>query len=65
MNFAIQTERKIKRNRVVIVVRDNKRIACLLIDMTVTTDNNILIKEYNKLSNYKNLEIEFEKNVAT
>ena len=29
--------------------------------MSVSTDNNISIKEYNKISNYKNLWIEIEK----
>ena len=29
--------------------------------MTVPTDNNILVKEYNRISKYKNLEIEIEK----
>ena len=30
-------------------------------DMSVSTDNNISVKKYNKISNYKDLEIETEK----
>ena len=56
-DIAIQTKRKIKINRSDIVVKDYKRKTCLL-DMSVPTDNNISVKEYNKISKYKDLEIE-------
>ena len=48
----------IKSNRPVLVVRDCKRKTCLLIDTSGTTDNNISVKEYNKIGKYKDLEIE-------
>ena len=32
--------------------------------MSVPSDNNISVKEYNEISEYKDLEIETEKNVA-
>ena len=38
---------------------------CHLIDMLVPTDNNISVKEYNKISKYKDMKIEIEKNVAS
>ena len=60
-DFAIQTDRKIKSNRQDIVVKGYNRKTCLLIDMSVPTVNTILIKEYHKLSKYKDLEIEVEK----
>ena len=44
-DFAIQTDRKIKTNKPDIVVKDHKRKACLLIDMAVTTDDNVSVKE--------------------
>ena len=33
--------------------------------MKEPTDNNISVKEWNKISKYKDLEIEIEKNVST
>ena len=43
------------------MVKDYKRKTCLLIGMLVPTDNNISVKEYNKISKYKDLEKEIEK----
>ena len=59
--FVIQTDRKINRNWLFIVVNNYKRKTYLLIDMAVPTDNKISIKEYNKTSKYKEMEIEIEK----
>ena len=63
-DFAIQIGRKIKDNRPDLVVKDYKRKTCFVIDMSVPTDYNISVNGYNKISNYKVLEIEIEKNVA-
>ena len=41
--------------------KDNKRKVCLQIDMSLPTDNKISVKEYNKISEYKDLEIEILK----
>ena len=60
-NFALQTDRKIKCNRPDFVVKDYKRKTCLLIDISVPTDNNMSVTEYNKITKYKNLKIEIEK----
>ena len=51
-NKALQskTDRKIKRNRPDLVVKDYKRKTCFLIDMSVPTDNNKSVKEYNEIS---------------
>ena len=43
-DFAIQTDRKIKNNRLDKVVKDYKRKTCLLIDMVVSTDSIISVK---------------------
>ena len=42
------------------VVKDNKRKTCVLIEMLERTDNNISVREYNKINKYKDLEIEIE-----
>ena len=49
---------KIKSNEPDKVVKDYKRKICLLIDLSVITDNNISIKECNKIRKYKDPEIE-------
>ena len=60
-DFPIHTDRTIKANRPDIVVKDLKKKKCTLIDMTVPADRNIAQKEFEKLSKYKDLEIEIQK----
>ena len=60
-DFPIQTDRTIKANRPDIVIKDLGAKKCTLIDMTVPADHNIAPKEYEKLSKYKDLEIEIGK----
>ena len=43
------------------MVKDKKIKICLRIGMSVPTEENISIKEYNKMSKYEDLEIEIEK----
>ena len=57
----IHTGRSVKANRPDIIVKDNKEKTCLLIDMTGPSDRNLSLKEYEKVSKYKNLEIEMHK----
>ena len=47
-DFPIETDRKLKRNRPGLVVKDYKRKICLLIEISVPTDNNISVKEYDE-----------------
>ena len=60
-DFPINTDRTIKANRPDIVVKDRLEKTCLLIDMSVPSDRNIAVKEFDKLSKYKDLEIEIQK----
>ena len=66
-DFDIQTDRKIKSNWSDIGVKDYKwdKKTCLQNDMSVSADAKISIKKYDKISKYKDLEIEIEKNVAS
>ena len=57
-DFPINTDRTIQANRPDIVIKDYKSRTCLLIDMTIPTDRNISVKEFDKLSKYKDLQIE-------
>ena len=59
-DFVIQTSRKIKRNRPNVVVKDYKR-KTHLIDMTVPTNHNISVEEFDKMGKYQEVEIEIEK----
>ena len=60
-DFPIQTDRTIQANRPDIVIKDKKNNTCLLIDMSVPSDRNVSAKVFEKLSKYKDLEIEIEK----
>ena len=60
-DFRINTDRAIQANRPDIVIKDHKSKTCLLIDMTIPTDRNISVKEFDKLSKYKDLQIEIDR----
>ena len=60
-DFPVHTDRTIQANRPDIIVKDGQSKTCLLIDMSVPTDQNIAVKEFDKLSKYKDLEIEVQK----
>lgn len=66
-DFAIQTDRTIMANRPDIVIRDKAERTCLLLDVAIPTDRNTSLKTYEKLSKYKDLDIELQKswNVKT
>ena len=57
-NMPIHTERKITANRPNIVIKDRKTNTCKFIDMAVPLDRNTSVKVTEKLSKYKDLEIE-------
>lgn len=57
----IQIDREIKANRPDIVIKDKQEKACLLIDMSIPTDKNTLVKVTEKLSKCKDREIEIER----
>nr|XP_027216708.1 uncharacterized protein LOC113809340 [Penaeus vannamei] len=59
--MSIQTDTEIKANRPDIVVKDKKERTCLLIDMAVPTERNTSIKTTEKLSKYKDVDIEIER----
>ena len=60
-DFSISTDKTIKANRPDIVIKNNNTKKCLLIDMTIPSDRNIGLKEFEKLSKYKDLEMELHK----
>ena len=60
-DYGINTDRKIPANRPDIVIKDHKNKKCYLIDMSVPGDCNVVSKEYEKRSKYKDLEIEIQR----
>ena len=59
--FPIRTDRTIQANRPDIVIKHKQNKTCQLIYMSVPSDSNISAKEFEKLSKYKDLEIEIAK----
>ena len=60
-DFPIRTDRTIQANRPNIVTKHTQNKRCQLIEMSVLSDSNISAKEFEKLSKYKDLEIEIAK----
>ena len=61
LDFTIHTDRTIQANRPEIIVKNVKEKICLIINMSIPTDQNIPAKEFDKPSKYKDLEIEIER----
>ena len=57
----IHTDKTIAGNRPDIVLTNKKDKTCLLIDMTIPLDTNTSVKTTEKLTKYKDLEIEVER----
>ena len=59
-DMPIHTDRTIAANRPNIVLKNKKDKTCLLIDMTIPLNTNASAKTMEKLTKYKDLEIEVE-----
>ena len=59
--MSVNTDRTITANRPDIIVKDSVNSTCKLIDMTVPSDRNIALKEIEKKSKYKDLELEIQR----
>ena len=57
----ISTDREIKANKPDIVIKDLNKKKCWIIDISIPTDRNVALKEMEKLSKYKDLEIELNR----
>ena len=60
-DLPVHTDREIKANRPDIILKCKDEKSCLLIDIAIPTDKNISTKVTEKLSKYKDLEIEIER----
>ena len=67
LNQQVQTDRTIPNNKPDIIIRDNDRGTCMLIDVAISGDKNVIKKEAEKILKYKDLTIEIQRmwNVKT
>ena len=66
-NQQIQTDRTISNNNPDIIIRDDEKKTCVLIDVAISGDRNVIKKEAEKIIKYKDLTIEIQRmwNVKT
>jgi hypothetical protein len=66
-NQQVQTDRTIPNNKPDIVIRDNEKGTCMLIDVAIPGDRKVIQKEAENILKYKNLTIEIQRmwNVKT
>jgi len=57
-NQQVQTDRTIPNNKPDIIIRDNEKGTCMLIDVAISGDRNVIKKEAEKILKYKDLTIE-------
>jgi hypothetical protein len=66
-NQQLQTDRTIPNNKPDIIIRDNEKRTCMLSDIAIPGDRNVIKKEAEKILKYKDLTIEIQRmwNVKT
>jgi len=66
-NQQVQTDRTIPNNKPDIITRDNEKGTCMLIDVVMSGDRNVIKKEAEKILKYKDLTVEIQRmwNVKT
>ena len=66
-NQQVQTGRTIANNKPDIIIRDNERGTCMLIDVAISGERNVIKKEAEKILKYKDLTTEMQRmwNVKT
>jgi hypothetical protein len=66
-NQQVQTDRAIPNNKPDIIIRDNEKRTCMLIDIAISGDRNVIKKEAEKILKYKDLTMEIQRmwNVKT
>ena len=60
-NQQIQTDRTIPNNKPDIIIRDNENETCMLIDVAISGNRNVIKREAEKILKYKDLTIEIER----
>jgi hypothetical protein len=57
----VQIDRTIPNKKPDIIIRDNEKGTCMLIDVAISGDRNVLKKEAEKILKYKDLTIEIQR----
>ena len=57
----VQTDRTLPNNKPDIIIRDNEKGTCMLIDVAISGDRNVIKKETNKILKYKDLTKEIQR----
>jgi len=57
----VQTDRTIPSNKPDIIIHDNEKGTCMLIDIAISGDRNMIKKEAEKILKYKDLTIEIQR----
>ena len=60
-DMPVNTDRTITANRPDIIIKDSVNSTCKLIDMSFPSDRNIALREIEKKSKYKDLELEIQR----
>jgi hypothetical protein len=60
-NQQVKTDRTILDNKPDIIIRDNEKGTCVLIDVAIPGDRNVIKKEAEKILKYKDLIIEIQR----
>jgi hypothetical protein len=60
-NQQVQTDRTIPNNKPDIIIRENENRTCILIDVVISGDKNVIKKEAEKILKYKDLTIEIQR----
>jgi hypothetical protein len=66
-NQQVQTDRTLPNNKPGIIICDNEKRTCILIDVAISGDINVIKKEAEKILKYKDFTIEIQRmwNVKT
>jgi len=59
-NQQVQTDRTVPNNKPDIIIRDNEKGTCMLIDAAISGDRNVIKKEAEKILKYEDLTIEIQ-----
>ena len=60
-NQQVQTDRTIPNNKSDFKIRDNEKGTCIVIDVAISGDRNVMKKEAEKILKYKDLTIEIQR----
>ena len=60
-NHQVQTDRTIPINKPDIIIRDNEKRTCILIDVAIPVDRNVIKKEDEKILKYKDLTTDIQR----